>query len=58
VGSLEEIKEIGEIKYCFPELLIEQKGCSEKVHIPDVFDIIIEKIDEIVRRVNELSKRR
>ena len=53
---MEDIKEIGEIKYCFPGILIEQEKCTEKVHIPDVFDILIEKIDELVRRVNELSK--
>lgn len=56
MSSLEDIKEIGEIKYCFPELLLGQAKCKEAVHIPDVFDILILKIDEMVRRVNELSK--
>jgi len=50
VSSLEDIKEIGGIELTFPE------DCIEK-DIPEAFDILIEKIDEMVRRVNELSKR-
>lgn len=54
---MKDIKEIGEIKWCMPEILLEQKDCTEKVHAPEVFDVLILKIDELVRRVNELSKR-
>lgn len=56
VSSLEDIKEIGEIKYCFPGILIEEKEGSDAVHIPKVLDILTRKIDEMVRRINQLSK--
>lgn len=54
---MEPIKEIGEIRYCFPAILLESEKCSEKVHIPEVFDKLITKMDEMIRRLNELSEK-
>ena len=57
VSSLEEIKEIGEIKWCLPGFMLKQKDCGKEMHILEVVGLLIEKIDEMVRHVNELSKR-
>lgn len=52
---MKPIEKIGEVRYCFPAILLEGKN-PEKVHILVLIDNLILKIDELVDRVNELEK--
>jgi len=53
---VEDIKEIGEVKWCLPGFLLKQKDCGEEIHILEVVGLLIEKIDEMAKPLMNYRK--
>lgn len=55
---MKKIEKLGELEICYPQILTKQRDCKngQALHIFEVINKMLCKIDELVEEVNKLKR--